>query len=200
MIKIISISGLDGSGKTTQIEYLQDFLESKGYKVSYFHAIDFSIAQKIRRLIRGRRQAKGINKSVIYATKNQIRLRKIAFLIDTIRFRFLLKKLEKQGFDYLVSDRFFYDNIVNIAYLLGKNFPPKIERYMPHADFSFYLQTAPEDIMKRKRVPDQGVPYLKAKKRLYDMYASMWNLVVIDGNGSREDIFKKIISALRNDA
>lgn len=190
--KIISISGLDGSGKTTQLELLQKYLRSRGNKIFYFHAVEFSIAQKVRKFFTGRKRKKEKLKSVIAATKNQVRLRKIAFLIDAIRFKFLLKKLEKQGYDFLVSDRFFYDNIVNISYLLHKNCPPKIERCMPVADLAFYLRTEPEDIMKRRRVPEQGVPYLIAKKNLYDTFSSMWNLIVIDGNRQIEEIFREI--------
>ncbi|HLN19060.1 MAG TPA: hypothetical protein VK255_02730, partial [Patescibacteria group bacterium] len=37
-MNIITISGLDGSGKSTQIDMLKSFLESQGKKVFYFHA------------------------------------------------------------------------------------------------------------------------------------------------------------------
>ena len=68
---------------------------------------------------------------------------------------------------------------------------------MPTADIAFYLRTEPTDIMKRRRVPEQGIPYLVAKKSLYDMFSSMWNLVEIDGTKSVEEIFKKISLEIR---
>ena len=44
-MKIISISGLDGSGKSTQIEKLKKHFLRKNQKVFYLHAIEFSLAR-----------------------------------------------------------------------------------------------------------------------------------------------------------
>ena len=52
MLKLITISGLDGSGKSTQIEFLKDYLKSQDKTFFYFHAVDFSIGNKI--LTRGK--------------------------------------------------------------------------------------------------------------------------------------------------
>lgn len=128
-MKIISISGLDGSGKSTQVELLKKYLESQNKKVVYFHAVQFSLPQATKTFFKkhclickllGRckvdtkpKQAKGVTK----ANWLQIQLRKFALRIDLIRFKSYLKKLEKQDYDYLVSDRYFYDNIININYL-----------------------------------------------------------------------------------
>ena len=82
-------------------------------------------------------------------------------MIDLMRFKKLLKKLEKEGFDYLVSDRYFYDSLINIAYLspLKRSF-----RVSFRTDVSIYLQSDPEIIMQRERKPDQGIEYLRKKK------------------------------------
>jgi thymidylate kinase len=46
--------------------------------------------------------------------------------------------------------------------------------------------------MQREKKPDQGIEYLKKKKEIYDRYAKIWNLKIIDGNRSKEEIFEEI--------
>lgn len=204
-MKIISISGLDGSGKSTQSKMLQDFLESKGKKVYYFHAIQYSFPQTLKRLMHleknssddsqkiGTGEKPGVTKAGSFA----IFLRKLAFIIDTFRFRFLKKRLAMRGYDFMVTDRFFYDTIINISYLQKRNTPSRLEKYLPLADASFYLKIQPEAIMTRPRVPEQGLQYLKDKKKLYDMFGSLWNFQTIDASLPPEKLFDEILDKLK---
>jgi thymidylate kinase len=201
-MKIIAISGVDGSGKSTQVEYLKQYLKSQNKKYFYFHAIDFSIAKKVNEFLghhwltrkfifkaTGKTQVKAPGKSVTDASWIGIQLRKIFLRIDCIRFKRLVKKLEKNGYDFFVTDRYFYDGAINIAYLSGHSYYPK---FIPKPDASILIEIDPLLIIQRDRVPEQGVDYLDRKSTLFKNMSSEWEMAIIDGNREREDIAKEI--------
>ena len=190
-MKIITLSGLDGSGKSTQIEMLKQMLERRGSKVFYFHAVQFSLANQIKRKMDSRIGGNDNEKSVTTATPFQISLRKIFLQIDIWRFKRLRNRLRNSGYDYILSDRYFYDSVINIAFLEGRDALQCVST-PPAPDLAIYLQTSPEEIMRHERVPDQGLEYLRKKKKLYDEEASAWNWKVVDGNQDKDVIFEEI--------
>jgi thymidylate kinase len=153
--------------------------------------VEFSIAN---RRCRGFTSTKtGSDKSVTRANWPQIQLRKIALFIDIFRFKRLLKKLKV---DYVISDRYFFDTVINIEYLSGSRIKcgmtKWIEKYIPKSDLAFYLKVDPEKIMQRERKPDQGMEYLAAKNELFSQKIKDWDMIVINGEKDKEEIFDKI--------
>lgn len=211
-MKLITFSGVDGSGKSSQLDRLKTSLEQTGHAVFYFHAIEHSLAHRVRRFLkRSGPFVPGNERAVVNASWLAIQLRKFILFIDILYFRsILLPRLKREGCDIILSDRYFYDSVINILYLqqqkkittdVNQHEPPHnntlcLEQFIPKPDIALFLSVTPEEILKRERVPEQGLQYLKDKIALFEQKKASWHLVEIDASQPKEQVASSIIAVV----
>lgn len=213
---IICFMGLDGSGKSTSIEYAEEQLKKEGVDVEIVRAayvvkvltLPIKLGKKLLMkkdsspfggdykayLENMRKQA---NKGITY---------KVFSFLTTIEFKaqiFYYVTLKHFFGKTLLVDRYIYDNAVTYAANLGLG-----EEYMrqtiqkkwknaPKPDLIVYIKTPVEVCCSRKDdIPDPL--YLEIREPLYDLISTMYPTVVISGSQEKEKMLAQVMEAVNS--
>lgn len=164
-MKSVSLVGMDGSGKSTQVSYLTEMLQKQHMEVMIIHPFGWKILSFLSRpVIHGSANGTG-GKPDPLASGLSVRLRQLVTWVEVcdialyvwvnfLRFFFYTVMMKKQV--WLVSDRSFDDILVKHMY--RKTLTPFVTRtirwFIPQTEKTIWLQTDPAVAMKR----DQEFP------------------------------------------
>jgi thymidylate kinase len=176
--RFVSFSGIDGAGKSTQIEALRTRLREAGLRVRVIAFWDDVACFTGMRESAGHRLFKGdkgigtpenpINrrdKNVRSRTMTMVRW--CLYLADAISLRFTIRRALASGADFLICDRYAWDELVNLSlrYWLTRFYVRMLIRIVPRPDVSFLLDADP--IQARARKPEYPLDFLYRSRESY---------------------------------
>ena len=211
---MISFMGLDGSGKSTSIDYAYEQLKNRGYKVeivraAYVIAVMRGIIKLGKKILMKKESDpfSGDYKAYLESMRKQAQkggVYKIFSALTTLEFKlqiFFRIRVKRFFGTTLLVDRYIYDNIVTYAANLGLG-----EEYMeqtmngkwkhaPRPDLIIYIKTPVEVCCSRKDdIPDPL--YLEIRKPLYEKVADMYGATVIAGDQDKQKMLDEVMEAV----
>ena len=188
---VISFSGLDGSGKSTQINNVRDKLTAMGYRVKVLAFWDnVVVATKYREgfVHKVYKSEKGIgapDKPVNRRDKNVRKwylnlARHGLYLADAIHLRQVIARQASSNVHILIMDRYIYDELANLPLQnsASRSFARWLgTKFVPQPDLALLLDADPEAAHKRK--PEYPVDFMQECRRWYHRLAGLLGNITI---------------------
>lgn len=132
----ICLEGVDGSGKSTQIQMLENWLSQLGYPVlAIYEPTDSAVGEIIRNMLRNPQAS----------TPNFQKTLALLFAADRMLLMDKIQKAEESG-QIVISDRCFYSSLV---YQDHKEWISQINHYVQKPDMVILMDLEVETALKR---------------------------------------------------
>lgn len=191
-MKIITFEGIEGVGKSTQINLLKDYIESRGLSASIFREPgSTAIGENIR--------------SILLDSKENLSKESELLLMFAARAQLISEKVKISNTDFILFDRFYDASVAYQGYGRGLSvdFINNLISFIncPQPDLTFLLDISVENGFKRKindvkdRIESSGDEFFEKVRQGYLEIAKSQpeRIKVIDAMGSIDDINKEII-------
>lgn len=176
--RLVSFSGIDGAGKSTQIQALRDRIAESGLRVRVIAFWD-----EVARLTRFRESAghrifkgeKGVGtpSAPVNRRDKNVRSRFMTcvryglYAIDALSLRILAKKALRSDYDVLIFDRYIYDELANLDLdnQVSQFYVKLLMKFVPKPDISYLLDADP--LQARTRKPEYPIDFLQLNRLSY---------------------------------
>jgi thymidylate kinase len=187
---LISFSGIDGAGKSTQIEALQASLHEAGIPVSLVTFWnDVATLTRIREvsghtLFKGDKGVGTPDRPVNRQDKNvqswyMTPVRFCLYFADVISLRRMVAKILKADAGVVIFDRYVYDELANLPLRnpVTRAYVRLLLRLAPQPDISYLLDADP--VQARARKPEYPLDFLHSSRASYLALSELAGMTII---------------------
>jgi thymidylate kinase len=161
---LITFSGIDGAGKSTQITHLSSYLQRQQLRVlqlsfwddvAVWPRLRSGLGQQAVRIYRSSptqesfspKNHKHIRRWYLTAVRSGL------YVLDALRLRHLLNSTHLRQWDVIIFDRYIYDQLANIysRSAMSRTYIHALLKQAPNPDLAFIIDTPPAEAFARKR-------------------------------------------------
>jgi thymidylate kinase len=194
---IISFSGIDGAGKSTQIEKLRSYLTDAGVPVReltfWDNVVMFpGLRSGFSRVVLQSDGSVGTpdrpaNRNDKNAQSWPLLLGRAAlYLFDVINLRSIVAEATSRDGGVVIFDRYIYDQLAAMPMdsWLARSYAKILLKLSPRPDLSYVLDAVPEEARARK--PEYPVDFMHRQRQSYMQLRQMAGLQIIPAGGPEE--------------